>query len=189
MDSSLKAMKKITDRYTSKQQFTEYWRCVKYPFYFIYNYVYIGEIGGILKYEEAKMHPKFKMTVRSISKYHRATLMATRQLGKSTIAGCLLEWATNFFPKMPATILNANKQYSLENLEKIKFIHSNLPSFLRVPEKYKGERKTFHELENGSIVRTFYPSSTTSPSTLARSLTSPILYIDEAAHIRHMRDA
>ena len=35
----------------------------------------------------------------------------------------------------------------------------------------------------------FYPSTVTSPDTIARSLTSPILYVDECAHIRGMSDA
>lgn len=107
----------------------------------------------------------------------------------STISAALLEWACNFYPRMPATILNANKTFALENLEKVKFIHSELPSFLRNPLKFRGERKTTIDYTNDSILRVFYPSSSTSPSTLARSLTSPILYIDEAAHIKHMRQA
>lgn len=187
--TSLDYMQKQVAKMSSSQQAGEFWNCRTNPFYFIFNYVYIPEVGGILKYEEPMMHDKMRQCIKSIYNYHRAILMATRQLGKSTLAGCLLEWAANFYPNLPITILNATKKFAFENLEKIKFIHMALPEFLRTPLKYKGDRKTTLDYTNESIVRIFYPSSTTSPSTLARSFTSPILYIDEAAHIRHMKTA
>lgn len=326
--NDLDYINKMSDKMTSKQRFAEIWKCKSNPFYFIYNWVYIPEIGGVLKYNEDIMHAKMKSTLRSVMIYHRALLMASRQLGKalhidtpiplangewttmehlqigdlilddnflptkvintteimynhdcfklefdvgeeiiadrdhlwkvydpfeksehiytseeiynhyqfgklfdirykdgkpsvhlndidlyksvpvkcikvsnhegmflcgknkipthnSTFAACLLEWAANFFPKLPATILNANKTFALENLEKVKFIHLNLPKFLQSPLKFRGERKTTIDYENGSTIRVFFPSSTTTPSSLARSLTSPVLYIDEAAHIPH----
>lgn len=173
---------------TSEEQAIEYYKCKTNPFYFIYNYVYIPEIGGRLKYNKNVMHGNMKRVVRAVVKHHKCILMATRQLGKSTIAAALLEWAGNFYPGTPAVILNANKRFALENLEKVRFIHDNIPAFLRIPLKNKA-RKTYLEYEHGSLLRVFYPSSTTSADTLARSLTSPILYIDEGAFIRHMEDA
>ena len=328
MLTSTKYVQKKSNKLTNKEQSIEWYLCRKNPFYYIFNYVSIPEIGGILKYEETIMHSKIKQTIRSIYKYRKSILMASRQLGKaldvntsiitvfkgrkrmgdlkvndwifdghgnptkiiattdvmynrpcykitfnnnesiiadenhlwkistseinkelktskeiyelysvlkdhmlylsddiyitsinktesvpvrciqvsnkdgmflcgktkipthnSTIAAALLEWSCNFFPRLPATILNANKTFALENLEKVKFIHNNTPNFLRTPLKFRGERKTTIDYTNNSILRVFYPSSTTSPSKLARSLTSPILYIDEAAHIAHMRQA
>jgi hypothetical protein len=100
----------------------------------------------------------------------------------------MLEWAANFYPGIPAVILNASKLFAFENLDKVRFIHDNLPPFLRTPLKNK-TRKTYLEYEHGSMLRVFYPSTTTSSDTLARSLTSPILYVDEGAFIRHMEDA
>lgn len=165
----------------------EWWNCRRNPFYFIFNYVHIPEIGGVLKYDSSMMHSKVRQTVRAVAKYNKAILMASRQLGKSTISAALLEWACNFYPRMPVTVLNATKTFALENIEKVKFIHSQLPKFLQTPLKYRGERKTTIDYKNDSILRVFYPSSATSPSSLARSLTAPVLYIDEAAHIPHMR--
>jgi len=177
-------MKKLT----SDQQAIEWYKCKTNPFYFIFNYVYIPEIGGRLKYDKEVMHGNVKRVIRSVVKHHKCILMATRQLGKSTIAAALLEWAGNFYPGTPAVILNANKRFAMENLEKVRFIHENIPAFLRIPLKGQA-RKTYLEYEHGSLLRVFYPSSTTSADTLARSLTSPILYIDEGAFIRHMEDA
>ena len=174
---------------TKEQQAMEFFKCRRNPFYFIYNYIKIPEIGGELKYKPELMHSKLKQTVRSAIIQHRVILMASRQLGKSTIIACIIEWACNFFPRNSANILNANKEYSLANLQMIKYIHEQLPNFLRTPLKYKGERKTFIEYKNDSIIRAFYPGTSTDPATIARSLTSPILYIDEAAHIRHIAAA
>jgi hypothetical protein len=106
----------------------------------------------------------------------------------STLSAALIEWANNFYPDNRTIILNATKTFALENLEKVKFIHNRLPSFLRVPLKYKGGKKTYMEYEHGSLIRTFFSTSTMSPDNVARSLTSPILYIDEAAFIRHIRE-
>jgi len=187
--TSTKFIQNNYSKLSNKEKALEWLKCKQNVFYFIFNYVTIPEIGGVLKYESSLMHDKIKRTVRSIIKYHKALLMASRQLGKSTVAACLLEWAANFYPRTPAIILNANKSFALENLQKIKFIHQNLPKHLAIPLKYKGDRKTYLEYTHGSIIRVFYPSSNTSADTLARSLTSPILYIDEGAFIRHMEEA
>lgn len=104
----------------------------------------------------------------------------------STIASAILTWAINFYPGIPCIILNMRQVAALENLNKIKFMHSNLPSWMKSPLKGRAEKKTYLELENNSIVRTFYPASTAGPDQIARSLTAPILYIDEVAFIRHI---
>ena len=164
----------------------EYLKCRSNPLYFIYNYVYIPEIGGSMLMAPNRVHQKVRRVVRSLVRYNKVMFMATRQLGKSTISAAMLEWAINFFPGIPAIILNMRQIAALENLNKIKFIHSNLPDWLRSPLKGKSERKTYLELINNSVVRTFYPSSTAGPDQIARSLTAPILYIDEVAFIRHI---
>ncbi|MEM4385274.1 MAG: terminase family protein [Candidatus Anstonellales archaeon] len=172
----------------TNEQLAEFVKCKRNILYFIYNYVYIPEIGGILKYSKDIMNKKILQTIKSIINHHYAILMASRQLGKSTIAAILLEWALNFYPGNRAIILNMEKKYALENLERVKFIHESLPDFLKVPLKYKGERKTYMEYLNGSKLEIFYPSTTAKPETVARSLTVPILYIDEAAYIRHISE-
>ena len=178
-----------TDKLTSKERALEFFKCRQNPFYFIYNYVYLEEIGGKLKYSSDKMHYKMKRVIKSVYNFKFAILMASRQLGKSSLAACLLEWANNFYPNNKAMILNMSKDASLENLLKIKFIHSNLPTWLRVSLNYDGKRKTYIEYSHNSIIKTFYPSSAIDPNTLGRSLTVPCLYIDEAAFIRHFDEA
>jgi len=101
----------------------------------------------------------------------------------STIAAMMLEWVANFFPGTQIVILNMSKSAAQENLNKIKGIHYHLPSFLKTGLKDNGNYKTYLEYENGSVIKTFFYSTTTSPDTMARSLTAPILYTDEIAFI------
>jgi hypothetical protein len=109
----------------------------------------------------------------------------------STIAAIIIEYMLNFFPKNRAIIINMKKSAALENLSKIKFIHEMLPDFLKpcISNKVLADRKTYLEYENGSKVDVFYPSSISGPEQIARSLTSPILYIDESAFINHIHSA
>ncbi len=105
----------------------------------------------------------------------------------STIAAIMIDWAMNFYARIPCVILNMKKNAALKNLERIKFIHDNLPDWMRVPATSKSDIKTYFTLKNDSRVDVYYPSTVHDPSTLARSLTIPILYIDEAAFISNMR--
>lgn len=106
----------------------------------------------------------------------------------STISAGILSWAITFFPSNRAAIFNFQKMAAQENLKKIKFINKNLPPWMCVPNLSRSEIKTYLELQNGSRVDTFYPSTTTSPDTLSRSLSVPIIYVDEVAFIPHMAE-
>lgn len=105
----------------------------------------------------------------------------------STLGACLLAHALNFFPGNRAIILNMDMTSGLENISKTKVILENLPSWMRfLPSSTK--TKTFLELSNGSKVQVIFPSTIKSPSQLGRSLTIPILYLDEIAFIRHAEE-
>jgi hypothetical protein len=165
---------------TTQEKAIEYIRCKNNIFYFIFNYVYIPEIGGSLKYAPEYMHSKIKRVVRSAIRFDKVMFMATRQLGKSSTAAIIIEYMMNFYPKNRAIIINMKKGAAIENLSKIKFVHEMLPDFLKpgVTNRDLADRKTYLEYENGSRVDTFYPAANSGPEQIARSLTSPILYID-----------
>lgn len=177
-------------RLSPKEQSIELLKCKQNPIYFILKYVYIPEIGGEQKYTREMLHKKLKRVIRLILKYQKVSFMASRQHGKSTIMACLIAWALVFYPGIKSVILNMKKNAGLENLSKIKFIITHLPDWMvsRTPFKSKSDIKTYFELFNGSKCEVFYPSTIHNADTLARSLTSSILYIDEAAFIRNMRD-
>jgi hypothetical protein len=165
---------------------SEWVKCRANPLYFILNYVYLQEIGGKIKYDDKNLHLKLRRVVRIIFNFKMCLFMASRQLGKSSIAAAILAWASIFFPNNRIVILNFQKSAAQENLKKIKFIIKHLPLWMQVKDASRSEMKTYLELQNGSRIDTFYPSSTTPPATLARSLTIPILYIDELGFIPHI---
>lgn len=164
----------------------EWIKCRNNPLYFILNYCYIEETGGKLKYTSDLLHKKLRRVVRSTVSYHSCIFMASRQLGKSTISAGLLAWVMLFYPHTYIIILNFTKEAGYGNLSKIRFILNHVPKWMQIPLTSKSERKTYIELKNGSRAKIFYPSTTTKPETLARSLTCPILYIDEASYIPYM---
>lgn len=181
-------------KYSSKNKFKlqndnnikEWIKCRSNPLYFILNYCYIEETGGATPYTKELLHPKLRRVVKSTIKYHSCIFMASRQLGKSTIAACLLAWSALFYPRTYIIVLNFQKKVGYGNLHKIRFVLNNLPSWMKLSETSRSVKKTYIELENGSKIDIFYPSTTSKPETLARSLTAPILYIDEAAFINKM---
>ncbi|MCK9439359.1 MAG: hypothetical protein WC188_03005 [Candidatus Caldatribacteriota bacterium] len=161
----------INEKYVS-----EWVKCRQNPLYYILNYVYFQEIGGKQKYNKYLLHKKLRRVVRCAYKYHMCMLMASRQLGKSTISAALLSWASIFYPSNRIVIFNFRKDSAQENLKKIKFVNKNLPRWMAVPNSSRSDIKTYLELQNGSRIDTFYPSTTSSPDTLARSLSVPINY-------------
>lgn len=177
------------DHYTRQQKARELMKCRLNFFYFLFNYVVISETGGHTYYTPDLLHPKMRRAIVIAMKYGKLQLLMTRQHGKSTLAGAILEWCMNFFPANKAIIINFDKPAAYGNLEKILFIHSHLPTWLATPLKYKGERKTYIPYMNGSILRIFYPSPATPAANIARSMSSAVLFIDEVAHISKIADA
>lgn len=167
----------------------EWLKCREYPLYFILVYCFIPETGGKIKLTKELLHPKLRRTIRCLHKLHKAVLMATRQLGKSTIAALMIVWACIFFPRNRAVILNMKKSAALNNISTIKFIIEHLPDWMVTskPFKSRSDIQSYVTLFNGSKIEAFYPSTVHNSATLARSLTVPILYIDEAAFIPHMK--
>jgi len=104
----------------------------------------------------------------------------------STISAAVISWFATFFPRSEPIILNFQKDTAYGNLKKIRFVINHLPDFLKLDIMSKSELKSYFEMSNGSMIKVFYPSTTHHKSTLARSLTSSLLYIDEAAFIPGM---
>ena len=176
------------NKYSKLDLAVEWIKCKSNPLYYIYNYCHISEVGSQIKVTPEMVHPKIRRTVRCLYRYHNAILMASRQLGKSTFASWILNWCITFYPGIKAAIFNFKKDSALENLEKVKFNFYNMPEWMQIgkPAQKKKDLKTYFELLTGSKISLHYPSTIFDPSTMARSLTLPVLYIDEAAFISHM---
>lgn len=186
----VRGIKNSVSEKEKKRRAKEIWKCRTNPLYFIHNYCYLDEGGGQVLYRKELMHNKIRRVVRSIYQFKKCILMASRQLGKSTIAACLVAWAMVFFPRNKAVILNMKQNAGKKNLSMIKFIIKNLPTWMVTdkPFKNKSDAVTYCELFNDSRIDVFYPATTHDPSTLARSLTVAVLYIDESAFIKYMEE-
>jgi hypothetical protein len=170
----------------------EYYRCKTNIFYFCYNYVFIEHVGTGLDFlfTEKYLHLKFRRTLRSVFHWHNVLLMASRQLGKSSlICGVLIPWTLIFYPRVKVIILNMAKDAAQGNLEKVRYTIEHLPNWMKPKDVSRSKKKTYIEFSNGAKVSTYYYSTTRDPRTLARSLTAPCLYIDEVAFIRHIAEA
>lgn len=104
----------------------------------------------------------------------------------STIAGSLIAHALTFYPGTKVVIINMDQGAGLENIDKIRFVLENIPDWMKFIPSRSQQHKTYIELLNGSKAQVIYPSTIKTPDQLGRSLTIPILYIDEMAFIRHM---
>jgi len=171
-----------------EKEAVEFLKCKKSIFYFIYNYCFLQQVGGKVKITPGNLHYKAVQSIKLLLNVHKCIFMASRQLGKSSVAAMVLTWVANFFPGVQILIVNMSKSAAYENLNKIKFVHKHIPAFLASPMKYSGDRKSYIEFENGSIIKTFFYSTTQSPDTVGRSLTAPVLYIDECGFIPKMHD-
>lgn len=144
------------------------------------NYCNISEVGMPQLYLPEMMNKKYRRVVKCLYKYHKCILMASRQLGKSTIAACLLAHTITFFPGIRACIFNMDMGAGVENISKVKFILENLPDWMRFTP-HRITTKTYIDLNNESKISVFYPSTIKSPEQLSRSLTIPVLYVDKLA--------
>jgi len=105
---------------------------------------------------------------------------------KSTLAAALIAHSIVFYPGLSCIMFNMDQGAGQENIRKVRFILENLPPWLNFLPTKKAVTKTYIELSNDSRVAVIYPSTIKSPEQLSRSLTIPILYVDEIAFIRHM---
>lgn len=187
----------ITDkkvhRKSNKELLLEFYRCKSNIFYFCHNYVFIEHVGTGLDFlfTEEYMHPKFRRVLRSAFHWnHNVMLMASRQLGKSSlICGVLLAWTLVFYPRIRVVILNMSKKAAYENLDKVRYTIDKLPNWMSPKDTSRSKKKSYIEYSNGSQISTFYYSTTSDPNTIGRSLTAPCLYIDEVAFIKHIEEA
>lgn len=97
-----------------------------------------------------------------------------RQVGFSTILQAYALWRALFFPSQQITIVSIGQKESIEFLEKMEFIYTNLPIWLRSPKTE--DSKTKIRFKNGSVIKSL-------PNTpnAGRSSSLSLLILDEVA--------
>ena len=163
-------------------------KCVMDIYYYIYTYIFIPESGGMVKFTKELMHPKIKNFIDAALNYHRVSLMASRQLGKTTIASILLQWTINFNKKTTVMMFSLSKESAYKNLKNIIEIHKHIPKFLATPSARRSENKGDFTLTNDSTIIAKYYVSQSDPNNIGRGFTAPCVYFDEVAFIDKMNE-
>ena len=158
------------------EQIKEMQKCSKNILHFAEKYFYV------LNVDEGKIPIKlFKAQKRVLKKMMENRffcLLASRQVGKSTLMTIYILWLANFFPDQ-RIILVANKESTaIEIFSRVRMAYEMLPNWLKSPViEYA---KTSMELENNSRI-----GITTTTGTAARGQSVSCVTGDSIVTVRH----
>jgi hypothetical protein len=142
--------------------------------YFAENFFHIVNLDR--GKEKIKLHPCQKRAIRNMRDNRFFILLASRQIGKSTMMTIYLLWQACFH-KDQRILLVANKEATaIEIFQRVRMAYEELPNWLKPPVKEYA--KTSMTLENGSRI-----GITTTTGTAARGQSVNVLVIDEMAFI------
>jgi len=172
----------------------EYLKCKLSPLYFIENYIKIPVPGGIITQPESDIWnatPKYRDLIKLYmdEQIQNIAFQASRQHAKTTTVAQLVLHALIFYPRMKIEMLTLTKKNAEDTVERILFMHNHLPKWLQVGFKGKADYKTYILFSNDSRFNTRFISGNISPDTVARGMSVPFLWVDEAAFIPHMEEA
>lgn len=169
---------------SNKDLAKEWMKCKLNPLYFIFNYVKVPVVGGYVQLSFDNTLPKHRAIVKTIYRFHNVVILGSRRAFKTTFALAYSLWANLFYPNYRAVIINYKKDSAKDNLNTIKSMYKQLPDFLKVPLKWKGEKLEYIEFQNGSKISIMVPASNVDPNTIGRGLNIPLLIWDETAFVK-----
>ena len=148
--------------------------------YFAENFFFIVNLDA--GKEKIKLYPAQKTALRAMRDNRFYILLASRQIGKSTLMTIYLLWQA-CFQKDQRILLVANKEATaIEIFSRVRMAYEELPNWLKPPVKEYA--KTSMTLDNGSRI-----GITTTTGTAARGQSVNCLVIDEMAFIEpHLVD-
>jgi len=162
------------------EMISELEKCKKDILYFAENYFYVLNIDE--GRQKIKLHPFQKRVLKSILKNRFFVLLASRQVGKSTIFTIFILWLA-LFNSDQRILLVANKEATaIEIFGRVRMAYEMMPNWLKSPVVEYA--KTSMELENNSRI-----SISTTTGTAARGQAVSCLLVDECAFIEpHLMD-
>lgn len=166
----------------------EFVKCRLSALYFIENYVSVPVSGGRVSMKESEqwnMTDKYKIIINLFQQHDSVLYMSSRQSGKTTTSAMYLLWCMIFFPKIQISYLTLDKNRALDMISRMKEMMDSLPKWMQVKPSSKAERLSYYELSNGSKVSASFVSGSNDPDRVGRGLSSPIIFMDEAAFIPH----
>lgn len=154
-------------------------KCKKDILYFAENYFTILNLEAGKK-EKIKLFTAQKRVLKKMKNDRFFVLLASRQIGKSTIMTIYLLWVALFFNDQRILLVANKEATAIEIFGRIRMAYELLPNWLKSPvdESLGGYGKTSMGLENGSRI-----SISTTTGTAARGQSVNILVIDECAFI------
>jgi len=158
------------------EQIEELRQCSTDPVYFIRNYVKIQHpVKGSVPFE---LYDYQEEMIRLYHQNRYSIVLASRQVGKSTVAIAFLLWYTVFnFDKTVLIVSNKNAG-SIEMIGRIKYAYENLPFWLK--PGIQDDTYSKHQIgwDNGSRII----AEATSENS-GRGLSISLLYVDELAFV------
>jgi hypothetical protein len=155
-------------------QIKELSKCSKNILHFAENYFYILNIDDGKK--KIKLYKAQKRVLRKMMDNRFFILLASRQIGKSTLMTIYILWMANFHSDQRILLVANKESTAIEIFSRVRMAYEMLPNWLKSPVVEFA--KTSMELENNSRI-----SITTTTGTAARGQAVSCLIIDEAAFI------
>lgn len=156
-------------------------RCAKDPIYFMTKYVKVQHpTKGSVPFE------LFEYQVDMVMAIHEnkdTVILASRQLGKTTVAAMYILWFGMFNDVKKCIIASKAMKHATEIMSRIKYAYEQLPDWIKPGCKFYN--RTSIEFDNGSVISCEATSEKT-----GRGESPAIMFIDEIAFIsRTIQDA
>jgi phage terminase large subunit-like protein len=151
----------------------EYLKCATDPVYFAKKYVYITHpTRGRIQFS---LYPFQEDVLKLFMKEDYHLILKSRQLGISTLVALYSLWIMLFNKDKNILVLCTKTDTAKNMVTKVKFMHDNLPSWLRTGKPDENNKLTF-KLKNGSQIK-----AVSAAGDSGRSEAVSLLIMDEAA--------
>jgi hypothetical protein len=153
----------------------EYIKCATDPVYFAKKYVYIVHpTRGRVQFN---LYPFQEDVIKLLQKEDYSIILKSRQLGISTLVALYSLWIMLFTKDKNILVVCTKTDTAKNMVTKVKFMHDNLPSWLRTGKPDENNKLTF-KLKNGSQIK-----AVSAAGDSGRSEAVSLLIMDEAAFI------
>jgi len=172
MDSPIK--RPYQESEYSPENIQDLQRCARDPIFFIENYVMVQHpTKGTVPMQ---LYDYQKEMLRAVHENKDTIILASRQMGKTTVVAMYILWMTCFKPDKLCILASKAMNHATEIMARIKYAYEQLPNWLKPGCRYYS--RTSIEFENGSKIK----SEATSEKT-GRGSSPSFLMIDEIAFL------
>jgi hypothetical protein len=158
----------------------EYIKSASDPIYFAKKYCYIQHpTRGRIPFQ---LYPFQEKVLKLFQRDEDALILKSRQLGISTLIAAYALWLMLFHKDKNVVVICTKTETAKNMVTKVKFMHDNLPSWLKIGKPNENNKLTF-KLSNGSQIK-----AVSAAGDSGRSEAVSLLVIDEAAFIPNIEE-